>query len=85
MQQHLRKGIIQPGTGLSVTSGTLNHTNAVTGATINGITFDSQGHVTSATALLAANVPDIDAAKITTGEFATARVADNAITGAKVS
>ena len=79
------KGIIQPGTGLSVTSGTLNHTNAVTGATINGITFDSQGHVTSATALLAANVPDIDAAKITTGEFATARVADNAITGAKLA
>jgi len=79
------KGIIQPGTGLSVTSGTLNHTNAVTGATINGITFDSQGHVTSAAALLAANVPDIDAAKITTGEFATARVADNAITGAKLA
>ena len=79
------KGIIQPGTGLSVTSGTLNHTNAVTGTTINGITFDSQGHVTSAAALLAANVPDIDAAKITTGEFATARVADNAITGAKLA
>ena len=27
------KGIIQPGTGLSVASGTLNHTNSVTGAT----------------------------------------------------
>jgi hypothetical protein len=27
------KGIIQPGTGLSVTSGTLNHSNSVTGAT----------------------------------------------------
>ena len=79
------KGIIQPGTGLSVTSGTLNHSNSVTSATVSGITFDTQGHITAATALLAANIPDIDAAKITTGEFATARVADNAITGAKLA
>jgi len=79
------KGIIQPGTGLAVTSGTLNHSNAVTGATVSGITFDAQGHVTAATALLAANIPDLDAAKITSGEFATARIANSAITGAKLA
>ena len=79
------KGIIQPGTGLAVTSGTLNHSNAVTGATVSGITFDAQGHVTAATALLAANIPDLDAAKITTGEFATARIANSAVTGAKLA
>lgn len=79
------KGIIQPGTGLAVTSGTLNHSNAVTGATVSGITFDAQGHVTAATALLAANIPDLDTAKITTGEFATARIANSAVTGAKLA
>ena len=42
------KGIIQPGTGLAVTSGTLNHSNSVTGATKSGITFDAQGHITAA-------------------------------------
>ena len=79
------KGIMQPGTGLAVTSGTLNHSNTVTGATVNGITFDAQGHVTAASALAYTNVPDLDASKITTGEFSTDRIADNAITGGKLA
>ena len=79
------KGIIQPGTGLAVTSGTLNHSNAVTGATVSGITFDAQGHISAATALLAADIPDLDTAKITSGTFATALIADNAITGDKLA
>jgi len=79
------KGIIQPGTGLAVTSGTLNHSNSVTGATVSGITFDSQGHISAATALLAADIPDISAAKITSGTVSTAYIADNAITGLKLA
>lgn len=79
------KGIIQPGTGLAVTSGTLNHSNAVTGATVNGITFDAQGHVTAASALPTSSVPDLDATKITTGQFGTDRIADNAVTGVKLA
>ena len=79
------KGIIQPGTGLSVTSGTLNHTNTVTGATVANFTFDSQGHITSASALVAANIPVLDASKITTGEFETARYADSSVTAAKLA
>ena len=79
------KGIIQPGTGLAVTSGTLNHSNSVTGATVSGVTFDAQGHITAATALLAADIPDLDTAKITSGEFATARIANSAVTGAKLA
>jgi len=79
------KGIMQPGTGLAVTSGTLNHSNAVTGATVNGITFDAQGHVTAASALPTSSVPDLDATKITTGEFGTARIADGAVTGIKLA
>ena len=79
------KGIIQPGTGLAVTSGTLNHSNSVTGATVSGITFDSQGHISAATALLAADIPDIDAAKVTTGEFPTERISSNSITADKLA
>ena len=79
------KGIIQPGTGLAVSSGTLNHSNTVTGATVSGITFDNQGHITAATALVAGNIPALDASKITTGTFSTALIADNAITGVKIA
>ena len=79
------KGIIQPGTGLSVASGTLNHTNSVAGATKSGITFDAQGHITAAIDLVASDIPDLAAAKITSGELPTARIADSAITAAKLA
>lgn len=79
------KGIIQPGTGLSVSSGTLNHTNSVTGSTTSGITFDAQGHITSTTALIPGDIPDLDAAKITSGTLPSDRIADDAITGGKLA
>jgi hypothetical protein len=79
------KGIIQPGSGLSVSSGTLNHSNAVTGATVSGITFDSQGHISAAVPLVAGDIPVLDASKITTGTFATAQIADDAVTAAKLA
>ena len=79
------KGIIQPGTGLAVTTGTLNHSNTITGATVSDITFDNQGHITAAAALTAGSIPNLDASKITTGTFATALLADDAVTGAKLA
>lgn len=79
------KGIIQPGTGLAVTSGTLNHSNVVTGATVSGITFDAQGHISAATALLPADIPNLNAAKITSGTIGTEYITDLAITGAKLA
>ena len=79
------KGIIQPGTGLSVTSGTLNHSNSVTGATKSGITFDAQGHITAAVDLVAGDIPDLDASKITTGAFTSDRIGTGAITAAKLA
>ena len=79
------KGIIQPGTGLAVTTGVLNHTNTVTGATVSSITFDAQGHITAAIPLVAADIPVLDTSKITTGEFPTARIADASITGLKIA
>jgi len=79
------QGVIQPGTGLAVTTGTLNHVNSVTGATVSGITFDAQGHISAATALLATDIPDLDAAKITSGDLPTDRIADSAITASKLA
>ncbi len=79
------KGIVQPGTGLSVTSGTLNHSNSITGATKSGITFDAQGHITAAIDLVASDIPDLDAAKITSGAFTSAQISADAITAAKLA
>jgi hypothetical protein len=79
------KGSIQPGTGLTVTTGVLNHANAVTGATVSSITFDAQGHITAAIPLAAADIPVLDASKITTGAFPTALIADASITGLKIA
>jgi hypothetical protein len=79
------KGAIQPGTGLSVASGTLNHSNTITAATKSGITFDAQGHITAVADLVDSDIPELDAAKITSGTFPTARIADNAITSAKLA
>ena len=79
------KGIIQPGTGLAVSSGTLNHSNSVTGATVSGFTFDNQGHITAATALVASNIPALDTSKITTGTFGTALLANDSVTAIKLA
>ena len=79
------KGIIQPGTGLAATAGVLNHSNAVTGATVSSITFDNQGHITAAVPLAAGDIPVLDASKITTGELPTARYADNSVTASKLA
>jgi hypothetical protein len=79
------KGIIQPGTGLSVSAGVLNHTNSATGATVNGITFDNQGHISTAVPLVATDVPSLDASKITSGTFGTAYIANDAVTGVKLA
>ena len=79
-------GAVKPGSGLSMGSaGAINHTNAVTGATNTKITFDAQGHVTAGANLAASDVPDLDTAKITTGTFPTARIADEGITADKLA
>ena len=79
------KGVIQPGTGLAVNGGTLNHSNSVAAGTYTKVTVDTEGHVTVGALLDAADVPVLDATKITTGELPTDRVADDAITSAKLS
>ena len=79
------KGIVQPGAGLSVSSGSIGITNSVTAATKSGITFNAQGLVTAAVDLVATDIPDLDAAKITTGAFSSDRIAGGAITAGKLA
>lgn len=79
-------GAVSPGSGLSVdVAGILNHTNSVTPGTYPKVTVDAQGHVSNGTALSATDIPSLDAGKITTGTFAAAYIASNAITGAKIA
>ena len=79
------KGIIQPGTGLAVNAGVLNHSNTATAGTFTKLTIDVEGHTVTGTTLDAADIPDLDTAKITTGTFATALIADDAITADKLA
>lgn len=73
-------GAVQPGTGLSVTGlGVLNHTNAVSAGTYTKVVIDSQGHVSNGTVLSAADIPSLDASKITTGTFSGAFLAENSV------
>ena len=51
-------GGVSVGTGLSVSgAGALSLTNSVTAATVSGITFNAQGMITAATALVAGDLP----------------------------
>lgn len=56
----------------------------ITGATKCKITYNSQGIVTAGADLSASDIPNLAASKITSGTFGTDRIADDAITAAKV-
>ena len=79
-------GVVRPGTGLSVAvDGTLNHTNDVVAGTAPMITYDTEGHVVSGQALLATDIPDLGADKITSGQFGEAYIADGSISLSKLA
>lgn len=79
-------GVVKPGDGLAVDgTGTLDHSNSVAAGTGVKLTFDAQGHITATGSLVAGDIPDLDAAKITTGTFGSARIAANSITGDKIA
>lgn len=79
-------GAVFPGSGLSVTaSGQINHTNVVPIGTHTKVVIDAQGHVTEGTTLSATDIPDLDASKITSGTFASARLAANSVTAEQLA
>lgn len=79
-------GVVKPGDGLAVDgTGTLDHSNSVAAGTGVKVTFDAQGHVTATGSLVAADIPNLDTAKITTGTFGSSRIAADAITGDKIA
>ena len=80
------KGAIVVGTGLSVDGvGTLNHSNSVVSATAAKVTFDSQGHITAASNLVEADIPDLPATKLTSGTLPADRLGTSSIGGTKLA
>ena len=80
------KGGVFPGSGLEVAaSGQLNHSNSVATGTYTKVTVDGQGHVSAAENIAAADVPDLDASKLTSGSIPTARLANSVVTAAKLA
>ena len=62
-------------------NGVLSITDSgIAAGTYEKVTVNAKGIITAGTDLAAVDIPDLDAAKVTTGQFATARIADNAIT-----
>jgi hypothetical protein len=79
-------GAVQPGTGLAVTgAGVLNHSNSAATGTFTKVTIDAQGHVTTGETLNAADIPNLDASKITTGTFNSAFLAENSVTAQQLA
>lgn len=79
-------GALQPGTGLSVTGvGVLNHSNSVTAGTYTKVVVDAQGHVSNGTVLSAADVPNLDASKITSGSFNGSFLAANSVSASQLA
>ena len=79
-------GVVQPGSGLGVdVGGTLNHSNSITPGSAAKVTYDGQGHVVASIGLDATDIPELDASKITTGTFPTARLAANSVTAEQLA
>ena len=79
-------GAVRPGTGLAVTgAGVLNHSNVVAAGSYARVTVDAQGHVTSGGALIADDIPSLDASKLTSGTLASTLFGTNSVLGAKLA
>ncbi len=80
------KGGVIPGSGLAVDgSGNLNHSNTVAAGTYTKVTVDGQGHVSAGDTLVEADIPNISAAKLTSGTIGSALIASDAVTAAKLA
>lgn len=80
-------GVSIPSGALSVSgAGALTHdVSGVTAGTYPKVTVDTRGHVTAGTTLSASDIPDISAAKLTSGTIGTSLIANDAVTGGKLA
>jgi hypothetical protein len=79
-------GAVQPGTGLNVSGlGVLNHSNSVSTGTFTKVVVDAQGHVSNGAVLSAADIPNLDASKITTGTFNGQFLAENSVSASQLA
>jgi hypothetical protein len=79
-------GGVKPGDGLSVASdGTIGFSHSITAGTGTKITYDQHGLVTGSASLAATDIPSLDAAKITSGTFGTALLANGSVTQNKLA
>lgn len=80
-------GVKVPGPDLSITEdGTLTISNSsVVAGTYPTVSVNSKGIVTGGSTLSATDVPNLDASKITTGEFPSARIGTNSIMAPKIA
>ncbi len=80
-------GVSIPSGALSVSgAGALTHdVSGVTAGTYPKVTVDTRGHVTAGTTLAASDIPDISAAKLTSGTIGTSLIANDAVTGGKLA
>ena len=80
-------GVSVPSGALSVNgTGALTHdVSGVVAGTYPKVTVDTRGHVTSGTTLSASDIPDISAAKLTSGTIGTTIIANDAVTGGKLA
>ena len=80
------RGAVIPGDGLTVdVSGNLSVNNTVAAATYTKVTVTAQGLVSAGTTLLASDIPDHSAAKLTSGTIPTSILANSAVTGVKLA
>jgi hypothetical protein len=63
----------------------LNHSNSVTAGTYTKVVVDAQGHVSNGTVLSAADVPNLDASKITSGTFNGSFLAANSVSASQLA
>ena len=79
------KGIVQPGAGLSVSSGTISIANSITAGTKSGITFDAQGSITAVADLVESDIPNLSAGVITSGTLSADLIGAASITASKLA
>lgn len=79
------QGVIVPGPSLVVSGGQLDISNRITAGTYSKVTVDSYGSVSAGAPLSAADIPDLDASKITSGVLLGGVIGDRTISQPKIA